>query len=78
MTSVSLRLPDDVAQRLDALAARTGRSKTFYMMQAICQQLEDFEDLYDAEQALIESRASGEQEIPIEDLMKSLGMEPRK
>ena len=31
MTAVSLRLPDDVSQRLRQLAARTGRSKTFYI-----------------------------------------------
>ena len=32
MASVSLRLPDDVAARLQQLAERTGRSKTFYMV----------------------------------------------
>ena len=31
MTAVSLRLPDDVSQRLRQLAARTGRSRTFYI-----------------------------------------------
>ena len=29
--SVSLRLPEDLNQRLSSLAAQTGRSKTFYM-----------------------------------------------
>ena len=33
--SVSLRLPKDVEGRLQALAAITGRSKTFYMVEAI-------------------------------------------
>ena len=33
--SVSLRLPEDVEGRLQALASITGRSKTFYMLEAI-------------------------------------------
>ena len=35
MTAVSLRLPDEVSKRLDKLAKRTGRTKTFYMIEAI-------------------------------------------
>jgi len=35
MSAVSLRLPDDVSTRLESLAELTGRSKTFYMIQAI-------------------------------------------
>jgi toxin ParE1/3/4 len=33
--AVSLRLPDDLSARLDNLAKRTGRTKTFYMIEAI-------------------------------------------
>jgi predicted transcriptional regulator len=33
--AVSLRLPDDLSTRLDKLAKRTGRTKTFYMIEAI-------------------------------------------
>ena len=35
MTAVSLRLPDDVSRRLRQLAARTWRSRTFYILAAI-------------------------------------------
>ena len=45
MVSVSLRLPDDVNQRLDHLVALTGRSKTFYMEEAIREHIDDLEDL---------------------------------
>ena len=41
MASVSLRLPDEVSQRLDHLAELTGRSKTFYMIEAIREHLDD-------------------------------------
>ena len=52
MGAVSLRLPDDVSRRLQELADRTGRSKTFYMIEAIQEHLDDLEDLYLAERRL--------------------------
>jgi RHH-type rel operon transcriptional repressor/antitoxin RelB len=69
-TGIYTRLSDDVAQRLAGLAARTGRSKTYYVTQAINRHLEDLEDLYDAEQALIEFKASGAKAIPLTSIMK--------
>ena len=49
MSAVSIRLPDDVSMRLQDLAQLTGRSKTFYMIEAIREHLDDLEDLYMAE-----------------------------
>lgn len=57
MGAVSLRLPDDVSQRLQNLAQMTGRSKTYYMVEAIREHLDDLEDLYLAEQRLIDIRS---------------------
>lgn len=42
--NVSLRLPDDLSNRLQNLAQLTGRSKTFYMLEAIRDHLDDLED----------------------------------
>ena len=75
MASVSLRLPDDVSQRLAELAKRTGRSKTFYMIEAIREHLDDLEDLYLAEQRLIDIRAGRSKTVPLEDVMKRYGMD---
>lgn len=75
MSAVSLRLPDDIAERLQQLADRTGRSKTFYMREAICEHLADLEDMYIAEERLIESRAGRSESIPLEQLMRRYGME---
>lgn len=75
MAAVSLRLPEDVSKRLDSLADLTGRSKTFYMVQAICEQLDDLEDLYLAEQRLIAHRAGETQASSLEDVMKRYGLE---
>ena len=75
MTSVTLRLPDDVVERIDALAARTGRTKTFYMSKAICDALEDLEDIYDAERVLEERRAGNRKTYSHEEMMREYGLD---
>src|SRR5271169_1232339 len=54
---LAIRLPDEIEERLDKLAKRTGRTKTFYARQAILEHLTDLEDVYLAEQRLEELRA---------------------
>ena len=77
MGAVSLRLPDEVSRRLQQLADRTGRSKTFYMIEAIQEHLDDLEDLYLAEQRLIDLRAGESETVPLDELMKRYGMDGR-
>ena len=72
--TVSLRLPEDISDRLAALARRTGRSKTYYMIEAIREHLDDLEDLYLAESRLIEIREGKAGTIPLADVMKRHGM----
>ena len=72
--SVSLRLPDDLNFRLGDLAAKTGRSKTFYMLEAIREHLDDLEDLYLAEQRLIEIRAGRSRTVSLDDVERELGL----
>ena len=43
---LALRLPPDLEKRLDTLAKRTGRSKSFYAREAILTHIEDIEDAY--------------------------------
>jgi len=75
LTNVSLRLPVELVERVSLLAKTTGRSRTFYMQEAIKQHVEDLEDLYLAEQALIDIRAGKSQTTALEDVMKRYGME---
>ena len=75
MTAVSLRLPDEVVDRLDKSAKRTGRSKTYYMIEAICDHIDDLEDLYLAEQRLLDLRAGKSKAVPLEEVMKRYGLE---
>ena len=43
---LALRLPPEIEQRLDALAKKTGRSKSYYAREAILRHIEDIEDYY--------------------------------
>ena len=49
---LAIRLPQSIERRLERLARRTGRTKTFYAREAILEHLEELEDLYLAERAL--------------------------
>jgi RHH-type rel operon transcriptional repressor/antitoxin RelB len=49
---LALRLPDEIEQRLSDLAAKTGRSKSFYAREAILEHLEELEDAYLAAERL--------------------------
>ena len=72
---LAIRLPAEIEKRLDALAKSTGRTKTFYAREAILEHLDDLEDLYLAEERLIELRAGRSQTVPLEEVMKRYGME---
>jgi RHH-type rel operon transcriptional repressor/antitoxin RelB len=43
---LAIKLPEDIEARLTALAAKTGRTKTFYAKEAILEHLDDMEDKY--------------------------------
>lgn len=74
MSSVSLRLPNEISERLSIIAERTGRSKTFYMLEAIKTHLEDLEDIYLAETALEEIRAGKSRLISSQEMERRLGL----
>jgi RHH-type rel operon transcriptional repressor/antitoxin RelB len=71
---LSIRLDDDLAARLERLARTTGRSKSFYVKQAIEDHIEDLEDLYIAQKVLERIADGRERLIPLEDLERELGM----
>lgn len=75
MSAISIRLPDEIEARLKRLAISTGRSKTFYITEAILQHLDDLEDVFLAEQRLLDIRAGRTKTIPLEEVMKHYGME---
>lgn len=48
----AVRLPNDVFDRLQELAQRTGRTATYYIREAVQEHLEDLEDIYFSEVAI--------------------------
>jgi RHH-type rel operon transcriptional repressor/antitoxin RelB len=72
---LAIRLPAEVETRLEVLAKATGRTKTFYAREAILEYLDDLEDLYLAEQRLIDIRAGKTQTVPLDEVIKRYGME---
>ena len=72
---LAIRLPAEVESRLDALAKATGRTKTFYAREAILEYLDDLEDLYLAEQRLIDIRTGKTQTVPLDEVMKRHSLE---
>jgi len=68
---IAVRLPPEIEKRLKKLARKTGRTKTFYVREAISQHLDDLEDYYLAAQRL-EEKLPG---IPLEEVERRLGLE---
>src|SRR6267143_1605992 len=72
---LTLRLPPSIEKRLEKLARRTGRTKTYYVREAILEHLEDLEDMYLAEGALERIRSGEDQTIPLKDVVKRHGLQ---
>ncbi len=70
---LAVRLPEDIEQRLDRLAKKTGRAKSFCVREALAEYLTDLEDFYLAEQRM--KSYSAEKTIPLSDLMREHGVE---
>lgn len=70
---LAVRLPPEIEGRLEALAERTGRTKTFYARAAIEAHLDDLEDFYLAEERMKGFRDGDA--IPLSDLKAQLGLD---
>src|SRR5216684_6492644 len=75
VSMLAIRLPESIEKRLEKLAQRTGRTKTYYVREAILQHLDDLEDMYLAERVLDRIRDGEENTVPLEDVMKRHGLE---
>jgi RHH-type rel operon transcriptional repressor/antitoxin RelB len=71
---LALRLPPEIEKRLDRLARKTGRTKSYYAREAILQHLEDIEDYYLARTRL----ARRGKRVSLEDLEAEFEAETRK
>ena len=65
---LALRLPPEIERRLDLLAKKTGRTKSFYAREAILRQIEDIKDYYLARRR----PARGDERVTLETLERQL------
>lgn len=71
---LAIRLPEKIEKRLDRLAKRTGRTKTYYAREAILQHLDELEDVYIAERRLEAVRSGRSKPVPLKKVMRRYGM----
>lgn len=71
---IAVRMPVEIETRLENLAKKTGRTKTYYVREAVIEYLGVLEDLYLAEEELRAIRA-GARVYSIEEVRKDLGLE---
>lgn len=72
---LEISLPENIERRLARLARATGRTEAFYAREAILAHLDDLEDLYLAEQRLIDNRAGRSRTYTLEEVERELGLE---
>ena len=73
--ATSIRLAPETEQRLDHLAAHTGRTKAYYLREIIEQGIEDMEDYYLAADVLERVRKGQEKVHSAADVRRELGLD---
>ena len=73
--ATSIRLDPETEKRLDMLAARTGRSKAYYLRELIERGIEDIEDYYLGSEVLERIRKGEEKVFTLSEVERELGLE---
>ncbi len=69
---LAIRLPEELEARLERLADRTGRPKSYYAREALIEYIDDLEDHYLAETRLKKFKDGAR--IPLDVLLKKYGL----
>ncbi len=72
---ISVRLPEDLEQRLNFLARQTKRTRTFYILEALQAKIDDLENYYLAADVLERLRKQKETTHDIGEVRHTLGLE---
>ena len=72
--ATSIRLDPHVEQRLDRLAAKTGRTKAYYLRELVTNGLEDLEDFYLADATMERVRKGEEPVYSLDQVERDLGL----
>jgi RHH-type rel operon transcriptional repressor/antitoxin RelB len=73
--AVSIRLDPKIEQRLDHLAAQTGRAKSYYLRELIEGGLDDLEDFYLADATMERVRKGDEAVLDAAEVRKSIALD---
>ncbi len=71
---INFRADDNLNARLERLAKLTGRSKTFYVREAVTAHIDDLEDVYLADQVMERLESNVETLHSLEDVEQELGL----
>jgi len=74
LKALPIKVPEEMYNRLDRLANKTHRTKTFYVREALMNYLEDLEDTYLALERL---KAPGET-ISMEEIIRDMKLTPEE
>lgn len=74
MGTIAYRPTRDQEERLDALARRTGRPKSFYLKEAVDRHLDELEELYEVDDVIGRWEASDQKTRPLSELRAELGL----
>jgi RHH-type rel operon transcriptional repressor/antitoxin RelB len=72
--ATSVRLDPALEQRLDHLAAQTGRTKAYYLRELVVQGLDDLEDYYLAAATMERVRKGEERVFSLDEVERALGL----
>ena len=67
MATLNMRIPQELDERLSALAQKTGRTKTYYVLEILNGNIDELEDLYLAEAAYREFQKSGAKSVSLKE-----------
>lgn len=73
--AVSIRLNPEIEQRLDQLASKTGRAKSYYLRELIEGGLDDLEDFYLADATMERVRKGTEKVLTAAQARTDLGLD---
>jgi len=71
----TIRIPKEIETRLSFLSEQTGRTKSFYIKEALLEHITDLEDIYIAEKRLEDIRAGRTKTVSLQEVMKEHGMD---
>lgn len=68
MRTLTVRVEDDIEERLGRLASETHRTKSYYVREALLKSLDDLEDVYLADQVIERIRKGEERTNSLEEI----------